>query len=282
MNAFRFPMAVVASIVGAVASAQVPCGDPNVFIEAIPPVAPLGQLIEIKLTNNTMGSLGVPDGCTYETLHLTSSCLAAGAIRFNFACTGQVANVPAGASTSGYWDQMDDFGQQVPPGEYWASVFYFKGGQGFGKCCFPFTISSPLATYCTAKPNFVGCVAGVSTSDPQAQPVSGLGDYSVTAKFVEPGKTGLLFAGTTGSAALPFPGGGVLCIQPPIKRGPVMNSGGALPGCGGSLSSVVNDGTLFPAGFDPGPGNSAWYQFWFRIRGGTSFGLSNAVRLDFQ
>lgn len=142
-----------------------------------------------------------------------------------------------------------------------------------------------LQLYCTAKASSSGCVAAVSTSDPKELPVSGAADYSVTACNVHAQKNGLLFGSPLGSAALPF-WAGTLCVQPPLKRGPILFSfGTAGTACDGSFTTTVNTGVLFQFGLDAGPGGTAWYQFWYRDpgNGSGSFGtaLSNAIRLDF-
>lgn len=141
-------------------------------------------------------------------------------------------------------------------------------------------------TYCTAKTSSAGCVATISTSNLDAQPVSGAGDYFVTAWMVQEKKLGLLFASMSGAASLPF-NGGTLCANLPLARGQVVASGGSDPeACGGFLSTRVNDGDLFPGGLDAGAGQSAWYQYWFRDPnngpGQLGTALSNALRLDFQ
>ncbi len=83
--------------------------------------------------------------------------------------------------------------------------------------------SGPTAVpeiYCTASAGSDGCVASIATSAPLA-PISGNADYQVLASGVAGLKNGLLFAGTTGPTAIPF-GGGVLCVAPPLKRGPLV------------------------------------------------------------
>ena len=140
--------------------------------------------------------------------------------------------------------------------------------------------------YCTPKLSSIGCAALIATSDLAVQPVSGANDYSVLAEFVHGQKNGLVFGGISGPAALPF-FGGTLCVNPPTQRGPLSNSGGSGPlACDGSYALLVNTGMGFPGGLDPGAGNSAWYQWWYRDpdNGAGNFGtaLSNAVRLDFQ
>ena len=138
--------------------------------------------------------------------------------------------------------------------------------------------------YCTAKTSSAGCVTAIATSL-AGDPVSGANDYAVTASLVQDGKNGLLFGSLGGAAAIPF-NGGVLCMNPPLKRGPVMSSGGINPTqCNGTFATTVNDGAILPAGLDAGPGNSANYQYWYRDpqngAGQLGTALSNAVELDF-
>ena len=149
-----------------------------------------------------------------------------------------------------------------------------------------FDSSDAPVFYCTAKASSAGCSAAVFTSNPSDQPASGAGDYSITATSVQELKNGLLFAGIDGAAALPFLGG-TLCVQPPTERGPVLSSGGSLAsGCDGAFSTLVNDGNPIPFGLDAGPGNSAWYQYWYRDPqngpGNLGTALSNAVQLNFE
>jgi hypothetical protein len=71
------------------------------------------------------------------------------------------------------------------------------------------TISAPTVTYCTAKPNSIGCLPvigalGVSSSN------AGSG-FVVSASDVLNNKSGLLFYGISGRAASPFQGG-TLCV----------------------------------------------------------------------
>ena len=140
--------------------------------------------------------------------------------------------------------------------------------------------------YCTPKPSSALCVNLILTSDRSNNPASGASDYSVDCFDVQGMKNGLLFGGVSGPAAIPFVGG-TLCMNPPLKRGPIMNSGGASPSdCSGSFSQIVNDGQIVPNGLDAGAGNSGWYQFWYRDPnngpGDLGTALSNAVKLDFQ
>ena len=173
------------------------------------------------------------------------------------------------------------FGQTAKPFTFSS----FVGPYSLEICGSPGTPSLPLL-YCTPKTSSSGCVTTISTSDLGSQPTSGSGGYMVTASMAHEIRNGLLFAGNSGPAATPF-SGGTLCMTPPLRRGPIMNSGGDNPlECDGSFSTLVNDGMVLPAGLDAGAGNSAWYQYWYRdpLNGAGTLGtaLSNAVQLDFQ
>ena len=140
--------------------------------------------------------------------------------------------------------------------------------------------------YCTAKPSSAGCANMITVIDPLVQPVSGAANYRVLGMQVQEGKIGLLFGSPLGAAALPF-NGGTLCVQPPIKRGPIQTcSGDNALECDGMIMTTVNDGNLWPSGLDVGAGNSGWYQYYYRdpANGPGYFGtaLTNAIQLDFQ
>jgi len=146
-----------------------------------------------------------------------------------------------------------------------------------------FDLGAEPDVYCTPKASSLGCQATIAASDPNAQPVSGAGDYSVVATRIQGLKAGLVFAGVAGPAVIPF-NGGTLCLAPPLKRGPVLFSGGSATGCDGSYATLVNDGQIVPAGLDAGAGNTGWYQYWYRDPGDPVFGvaLSNALELAFD
>ena len=138
-------------------------------------------------------------------------------------------------------------------------------------------VCEPPGVYCTPKTSSAGCVAAITTSDPFAQPTSAAADYAVTAANVQGLKNGILFATPNGPVAVPFHGG-TLCVQAPLKRGPIQSSGSSDPaGCLGALFTVVNDGTVLPIGLDAGPGNSAWYQYWYRDRANGAGPLGTAL-----
>jgi len=139
--------------------------------------------------------------------------------------------------------------------------------------------------YCTATASSSGCLAQIAPSDPGAQPTSGAADYSVVASGVQETRNGLLFVSLGGAATIPF-GQGTLCMNPPLKRGPILNSGGTHPAnCGGAYATLVNDGQVVPLGLDAGPGVSAWYQYFHRDppngAGQAGSALSDALELCF-
>ena len=84
--------------------------------------------------------------------------------------------------------------------------------------------------YCTAKVSSAGCSAAIATLNQgnTSEPISGAGDYAVTAASVQGVKPGLLFGGLSGATNVPF-SGGTLCVEPPLLRGPILSSGGADP-----------------------------------------------------
>ena len=145
------------------------------------------------------------------------------------------------------------------------------------------TTSGP-STYCTPKTSSAGCITTIVASSTKA-PTSGSGDFTIDATNVQEGMNGLLFTSLSGAAALPF-NGGTLCMNPPLKRGPIMNAGGSMPGgCAGSFTTTVNDGLMIPMGLDAGPGGQAHYQYFYRDpqNGAGNFGsaLSDAIEVCF-
>jgi hypothetical protein len=86
-----------------------------------------------------------------------------------------------------------------------------------------FLLDQALETYCTAKPNSLGCEPAISFQGcPAASIASG---FHVLASDVRNHKPGILIYGTNGRAAIPF-SGGTMCVAPPLQRTPVVDSGG--------------------------------------------------------
>lgn len=130
--------------------------------------------------------------------------------------------------------------------------------------------------YCTAKLNSVLCYPAISfTGGPSAS--GGPGSFDVDASNIVAGKNGLLFYGLA-PAATPFQGGW-LCVQPPIKRTSVQNSGGT-GGCTGTYQ--YDFGARISSGVDPQlvAGATVALQYWYRDPASMPYktGLSDAVQ----
>lgn len=134
--------------------------------------------------------------------------------------------------------------------------------------------------YCVPKPSSSFCLADALTSDLGNAPISGANDYSVLTNNVQAFRNGIFFFGLNGQLNVPFQGG-TLCVNPPLARSPIMNSGGSVQGaCDGGYAMIVNDGVNI---WDPGPGNTVWVQTWYRDPPVDVFGtaLSDAVEIPF-
>jgi hypothetical protein len=107
--------------------------------------------------------------------------------------------------------------------------------------------------YCAAQANSIGCIPQVvAQGTPSSSASAG---FTISLANTRSQQNGMLFYGTNGRAALPW-SGGTLCVQPPLRRTPLTNSGGSSPrvlDCSGLLTldfntwaSTANDPTLFP------------------------------------
>ena len=104
--------------------------------------------------------------------------------------------------------------------------------------------------------------------------------FQLSAGQVLNNKFGLLFYGAA-PASLAFQGG-TLCVQPPIKRTPILNSGGNPPpnDCSGSFAMDFNQ--YIASGIDATlvPGRVVYSQWWYRDPGYSApnnTGLTDAV-----
>ncbi len=133
--------------------------------------------------------------------------------------------------------------------------------------------------YCTAKTSVNGCDASITTSDTASHPSTGANDYDVIVDDLDGNKPGIVFYGYA-QAAIPFHGG-LLCVQPPVKRTWPQFSGTGGPGappCNGRIAYRCNN----PG--DPA-GTTVYYQGWYRNPGdptGWNDAFSDALRLTFQ
>jgi hypothetical protein len=121
--------------------------------------------------------------------------------------------------------------------------------------------------YCSPKPNSKGCaIYGGFAGLPSAS--SGAPFY-LNANGILSQVQGLLLYGTSGPAASPLQNA-VLCVEPPLRRLPPINSGGPLPPgstCNGVLVADFN--AWIASGADPAlvPGTTVFTQFWARDPG---------------
>lgn len=117
-------------------------------------------------------------------------------------------------------------------------------------------------SYCTAKVNSLGCTPAVASSGIPS--MSSASSFDVSASMVINNKVGILFYGLA-PAAIPFQGG-LLCVQPPIRRTAVQASGGNPPpnDCTGSFSFDFN--AYAQSGVDPNvtTGAMLYGQYWSR------------------
>jgi hypothetical protein len=131
---------------------------------------------------------------------------------------------------------------------------------------------SGASIYCTAKVNSLGCTPEIGfLGVPSATATEG---FEVNAHYVRNRKVGLLFYGTGAATSTPFQGG-FKCVQSPVLRTPILDSGGAaLPAddCSGVYRIDLN---AFGAGTLGGnplpalrvPGTTIRCQFWGRDPG---------------
>ena len=140
-------------------------------------------------------------------------------------------------------------------------------------------------TYCTAGTSGGGCTPIIGAfGHPSATGSSG---FTLFAALIDGQRTGLFFFGTNGRQSAPWGNGSSFqCVVPPVKRTPVMSTGGTAGSCNGfpqlDLSAVWCP-TCPQSGKNPGAGAVVSAQFWFRDPVNTSnqtTSLTNAI--EFQ
>jgi hypothetical protein len=146
-------------------------------------------------------------------------------------------------------------------------------------------VTAPTA-YCTAKSNSLGCVPAIGFSG-QPDPNSNTG-FRVFASDVRSQRPGILLYSTAGRDAQPFQGG-TLCLAAPLRRSPVINSGGNAGGidCSGVWSIDMNGFAHGTFGGSPAPelltvGTVVDMQWWGRDLGDpTGFASSLTAALEY-
>jgi hypothetical protein len=125
-----------------------------------------------------------------------------------------------------------------------------------------------LTSYCTAKTHSLGGAASIGAS---GLPSFGGQGFGLVLDGAIPSAVAIGIAGTSGPAALPF-AGGLLCVQPPLKR---LTPRKLSPTGTGSLAVPVTTAMI---------GQSRWYQWWYRDAAhpdGTGVGLSDGLAVTF-
>lgn len=124
--------------------------------------------------------------------------------------------------------------------------------------------------YCTGGTSSAGCapvMSGVGT--PSA---SGATAFSILVEPLDAQRFGLVFYGVSGPATIPF-GTGTLCVNLPIQRTPVQNTGGPAGTCQGRLSFDWNAYVAThpqALGVPFQSGQLVWSQTWWRDPGSPS------------
>ena len=109
--------------------------------------------------------------------------------------------------------------------------------------------------------------------------LTGPDDFTVRCDGVPPQKTGLLFWGVNGPAALPFLGG-TLCVQPPLSRTLPQPATGAGP-CGGGYAFPFSQALMDTQGLSPCDViNGQWWMRDPQNPDGTGVALSDGIQLE--
>ncbi|MCC7012412.1 MAG: hypothetical protein IT454_07630 [Planctomycetes bacterium] len=138
--------------------------------------------------------------------------------------------------------------------------------------------------YCSAQANSLGCRASLTCSGlPRAGAASG---FQVTASDLLDHRVGLFVYGTSGAANAPFQGG-TLCVAPPLRRTPLLDTGGTTSTSGVCSGALILDWSAFTSGTlggAPAPelalaGTAVHLQAWSRdAQASSSTNLSGALR----
>lgn len=285
-------LAALAALCAPGRAQAVSCGS-DALVTVTPPAAPPGTTVQVTVLNISSQTIWLPDSCAYQAVYAGTSCT--GTPVYGPICLQVLTPIAPGASRSMPWDQKDDFGQQVPPGDYVFEVkFWDNSFTTLTSCCVPFTVlpSSVGTPYCsgdgtgTACPcaNFgapgLGCANGTF---PTGCGLMGTGNPSVSqdtlvlhASTSTPGQPGLFFQGDNriaGGAGTPF-GDGLRCAGGSVVRLEVRvaNAAGDAP----SSVSISARGMV-------SPGDIKRYQWWYRdpllSPCGTGFNLSNGLEI---
>ena len=124
-------------------------------------------------------------------------------------------------------------------------------------------VTSAGTVYCTAGTTTNGCVPAIAAmGDASASAGSG---FTISVGSVEGHKAGRLFFSLSGAKSAPWgSGSSTQCIQGPVKRMSLLNSGGTTGACDGVLSEDWNAFIATHPGQAFTGGETVWVQGWFR------------------
>ena len=139
-----------------------------------------------------------------------------------------------------------------------------------------------FTNYCTPGVSAAGCKARVrADGTPSASASAG---FEVRVERAEGGKQGVFYFGAQGAQANTWGNGSSFqCITPPVARTPTQVLSGSAGACLGTAEVDLNSiwcSTCPKAAKNPGPGATAYVQFWYRDPQNTSnqtTSLSNAA-----
>jgi hypothetical protein len=149
------------------------------------------------------------------------------------------------------------------------------GGQDKGRARVWSGTPFSVTTYCTSTTNSLGCTANITTTGTPS--LSNPSAFSIRATQVVNNKSGLLFYGRHGVAVPYFTGW--LCVEPPVKRTWIQNSGGTASGssCTGALNMDMNSWIQGQNDVTIATGDTLYAQYWYRDVSATGVAYSNAV-----
>ncbi len=129
------------------------------------------------------------------------------------------------------------------------------------------TMNGNAMNYCTAGTSLGGCNGAMSVSGTPS--VSAGSGCTLSAGSIDGQRSGIMFFGANGPAAKPWGSAGtsLLCVQGPVQRTGLLNSGGTGGACDGALSLDFNTWMLNRPAKAPAPGSQVWAQGWYRDPG---------------
>lgn len=141
----------------------------------------------------------------------------------------------------------------------------FEGIAFFRTFVFP-----QVQNYCTAQTTSLGCTPQINNQFSYNSPSLSAGaGFKVRVSGLPLNKPGLFFYGVNGRAASPLQGG-LLCLQPPVRRTPLLTTSNSGTSCSGTMQMDFN--THVASHFDPAleVGTTVGIQAWSRDPGAAS------------